>query len=91
MIEYLVQLWLMIRFFLAVFHKMRLAERKHQWKGTWRKSTTQQSTAQHLAEHSHKGDPRDVAIFAAFAWYHRWSTSKFRSQGDYRIQIGDIR
>jgi hypothetical protein len=29
---------------------------------------------QHLSEHLAKGDPRDVAAYAAFCWYHGWPT-----------------
>jgi hypothetical protein len=78
---------LTVRFACAMFHKLRLSEAKYHWAGQWRRTLTQQQNAQRLAEHSNKGDPRDVAIFAAFAWYHKWSTSKWRSQGEYRLQL----
>jgi hypothetical protein len=39
----------------------------------WRQDGWQETLAKELLEHVHKGDPRDVAVYAAFAWYHGWS------------------
>lgn len=39
----------------------------------WRQEGWQATLAKELLEHVHKGDPRDVAVYAAFAWYHGWS------------------
>lgn len=39
----------------------------------WKQPGWEQTLAKELLEHVHKGDPRDVAVYAAFAWYHGWS------------------
>jgi hypothetical protein len=83
MIENIRLLALVFRFSAAMFAKLRASERKHGWNGGWRTSLTKEANCRALREHLEKGDPRDVAIFASFAWYHGWSTSTSNSQHRY--------
>ncbi len=80
---YLRELWLVIRFSVAIFRKMRASERKHHWAGSWR-HISKAANNESLRHHLEKGDPRDIGIFAAIAWHHKYSTSDSNSQGEYR-------
>jgi hypothetical protein len=51
-----------------------IARLKHGYEGhTWRSPDWEALWRQEVFEHIAKGDPRDVAIYCAFGWYHGWS------------------
>ena len=58
----------------ALLEKLRAAEAKYGYKNDWLRTDWEAECQQHLADHLAKGDPRDVAAYAAFCWYHGWST-----------------
>jgi hypothetical protein len=62
------------RFANAIGEKMRAAELKYGYSDGWRDGGWEWECRKHLREHLEKGDPRDVAIYAAFMWHHGWST-----------------
>lgn len=62
------------RFAEALAEKLRRAEQKYGYSDGWLSPDWQAECQQHLAEHVAKGDPRDVAAYAAFCWHHGWPT-----------------
>lgn len=62
----------------ALATKLRAAEEKYGYRDGWLDDGWETECRQHLREHMAKGDPRDVAIYAAFMWQHRWSTAEPR-------------
>lgn len=63
------------RFSTALADKLRKAEQKYGYSDGWLSPDWQAECQRHLAEHVAKGDPRDVAAYAAFCWHHGWSTA----------------
>ncbi|UKJ74566.1 DUF551 domain-containing protein [Azospirillum brasilense] len=57
----------------ALAAKLRLAEAKYGYSDGWRRDNWLDELVAKLVEHVHKGDPRDVAAYCAFAWFHGWS------------------
>lgn len=55
--------------------KLRAAEKKYDRKEDWLRSDWQKECTQQLHKHVEKGDPLDVAAYAAFCWYHNWKTN----------------
>jgi light-regulated signal transduction histidine kinase (bacteriophytochrome) len=66
---------LVARFSKALLEKLRAAEAKYCYKNDWLRSDWEAECQRHLAEHLAKGDPRDVAAYAAFCWHHGWPTA----------------
>lgn len=62
------------RFAAAVKAKLARAEAKHGWQNAWAKTDWEGECRSHLARHLLKGDPLDVAAYAAFCWHHGWPT-----------------
>jgi hypothetical protein len=63
----------------AVLQKARQAQAKRialGKSGTWQDNDWQENLISELQAHVAKGDPRDVAIYSMFAWYHGWHTGK---------------
>lgn len=63
------------RFASMVLLKLAKAERKHGYTTEWLNTDWQDDCTASLFEHLKKGDPRDVAAFCAFMWWHGWPTS----------------
>lgn len=65
---------LVAEFCTALAGKLYKAQLKYgydtDWKQDWWQSQCQAKFYQHIA----KGDPRDVAAYCAFMWWHGWST-----------------
>jgi len=66
---------LVSRFSAALLEKLRAAEAKYGYKNDWLRSDWEAKCQKHLAQHLIKGDPRDVAAYAAFCWHHDWPTT----------------
>lgn len=67
-------LLLLTLFAMVLDRKWEIARLKHGYEGdTWRSSDWEALWRQELFDHIAKGDPRDVAIYCAFGWYHGWS------------------
>lgn len=56
----------------ALRNKLKDASEKYGYNDDWSKDDWKDSLATQLYEHVLKGDPRDVAAYCAFAWYHGW-------------------
>lgn len=63
------------RFAAALAQKLRKAEVKYGYADGWTDKNWANVCRLALVEHVNKGDPRDVAIYAAFLWHHGWHAS----------------
>jgi hypothetical protein len=66
---------LVMRFAGSLAAKLRRAEEKYGYTDGWARDDWEAECRQHLHEHVAKGDPLDVAAYAAFCWAHGWSTA----------------
>jgi len=69
---------LVTRFSAALLEKLRAAEKKYGWNDGWSNPNWESECHRQLADHVRKGDPRDVAAYAAFCWHHGWRTTAER-------------
>lgn len=53
--------------------KLLDAERKYGHNSGWKRDDWADKLRADIRAHVEKGDPRDVAAYCAFAWYHGWS------------------
>jgi hypothetical protein len=67
------------RFAFALKEKLLESQSKYGWTDDWAKGDWQDRCTQALCDHLAKGDPRDVAAFAAFMWHHGWPTAALRA------------
>lgn len=65
---------LVVDFCAALAEKLYNAEVKYGRKTDWMKDDWHATCLQSLWEHIAKGDPRDVAAYCAFMWWHGWRT-----------------
>ena len=64
------------RFMHAIYDKAKRAQEKYGFGELgWAYPDWQQELQKGIAGHLLKGDPRDVAIYSFFAWYHDWPTA----------------
>lgn len=63
------------RFARALAEKLAAAEVKYGYSDGWASPDWMDECRQHLLDHVHKGDPRDVAAYCAFLWHHGEHTS----------------
>lgn len=66
---------LVSRFMGALAEKLAAAEAKYGYSDGWASPIWQEECRRQLHHHAAKGDPRDVAAYAAFCWHHGWSTA----------------
>lgn len=59
----------------ALAEKLAKAERKYGYTDGWLDANWEADCREALLKHIEKGDPRDVAAYCAFMWFHKWSTS----------------
>ncbi len=59
----------------ALAEKLTRAQEKYGFTDGWAHPGWQDECVAHLAEHLQKGEPLDVATYAAFCWYHGWPTT----------------
>jgi hypothetical protein len=57
-------------FALALAAKLAAAEKKYGYGDNWARLDWADECREHLREHVEKGDPRDVAAYCAFLWFH---------------------
>lgn len=58
----------------AMAAKLRAAEEKYGYGTGWLTDNWREECQAHLYQHAAKGDPIDVAIYAAFLWKRGWPT-----------------
>ncbi|HHZ8310772.1 MAG: hypothetical protein KHZ25_27215 [Klebsiella oxytoca] len=68
---------LVLRFASALADKLYKAEQKYGRSTDWMKDDWYDDCLQSLWDHIEKGDPRDVAAYCAFMWYHGWVTTDY--------------
>ncbi|MEL0550188.1 hypothetical protein [Raoultella lignicola] len=68
---------LVLRFASALADQLYKAEQKYGRSTDWMKDDWYDDCLQSLWEHIEKGDPRDVAAYCAFMWYHGWVTTDY--------------
>ena len=66
---------LIMRFAAALADKLAAAEKKYGRTDDWTQDDWQAECQRKLITHVAKGDPLDVAAYAAFCWHHGWKTS----------------
>lgn len=59
----------------ALADKLAAAEKKYGRTDDWTQDDWQAECQRKLITHVAKGDPLDVAAYAAFCWHHGWETS----------------
>ena len=62
-------------FSVALAQKLSDAEKKYGYSNRWKTESWAGECRQKLRDHIDKGDPRDVAAYCAFLWYHNESTA----------------
>lgn len=63
-------------FAIALAHKLLGAEEKYGYSDGWLTDDWEDKCRADLLAHVHKGDPLDVAAYAAFCWARNWSTAQ---------------
>lgn len=63
----------------ALAEKLYKAQLKYGYDTDWRQDWWQSQCREHFYQHIAKGDPRDVAAYCAFMWWHGWSTKPHES------------
>lgn len=65
---------LVIDFCTALAEKLYKAQLKYGYDADWKQDGWPSQCQAHFHQHIAKGDPRDVAAYCAFMWWHGWST-----------------
>lgn len=65
---------LVLTFAKALAEKLHRSEQKYGWSDGWKNVGWQDKCLADFHHHISKGDPRDVAAYCAFMWYHGWPT-----------------
>lgn len=81
---------LVMRFAVALGKKLRAAEKKYRRGTSWSHNDWKAECQAELMKHVLKGDPLDVAAYAAFCWVHGWSTAGERVIGDKTVTVGNL-
>ena len=55
--------------------KLYKAQLKYGYSDGWKSDGWADDCLKHFQQHVDKGDPRDVAAYCAFMWFHGWSTA----------------
>jgi len=63
------------KFALAMAGKLLRNQEKYGWLNEWNTRPWEDECRAGMMEHIKKGDPMDVAIYAAFMWYRGWNTA----------------
>jgi hypothetical protein len=71
---------LLERFMEALAEKLRKAEEKYGYSNGWKQDDWMDECRAKLLEHLAKGDPRDVANYCAFLWWHGAATTPPQQQ-----------
>ena len=58
----------------ALAEKLYKAQLKYGYDTDWKQDGWSSQCQAHFHQHIAKGDPRDVAAYCAFMWWHGWST-----------------
>ncbi|NGO64242.1 hypothetical protein G6N76_11190 [Rhizobium daejeonense] len=73
---------LVVSFASALTEKLLAAQKKYGHTNGWKVDDWERDCKKALMKHVMKGDPLDVAAYAAFCWARGWSTTPYRPQAD---------
>ncbi|EEG2531169.1 DUF550 domain-containing protein [Salmonella enterica] len=65
---------LVVDFSTDLAEKLYKAQLKYGYDADWKQDNWSTQCLAHFHQHIAKGDPRDVAAYCAFMWYHDWKT-----------------
>lgn len=65
---------LVYNFCTTLAEKLYKAQLKYGYNADWKQDGWHTQCLAHFHQHIAKGDPRDVAAYCAFMWYHGWKT-----------------
>lgn len=74
----------------ALKAKLLASETKYGWQNGWLKADWQVDCQRDLARHVSKGDPLDVAAYAAFCWHHGWATAQLPYQTRVAAWVAEV-
>jgi len=63
----------------ALAEKLRSSEIKYGWSDGWKDADWRGKCLADFNHHIDKGDPRDVAAYCAFMWFHGWQTKRLNA------------
>lgn len=66
----------------ALAIKLLRNQQKYGWTNEWATRDWEEECRAGLMTHIEKGDPQDVAIYAAFMWFRSWKTNQAPSHGN---------
>lgn len=78
---------LMIDFCTALAEKLYKAQLKYGYDANWKQDGWASQCQAHFHQHIAKGDPRDVAAYCAFMWWHGWSTKPAEALGPRTVTV----
>lgn len=70
---------LIVGFATALAEKLYSAQKKYNYTDGWAREGWADECREYLRQHLEKGDPRDVAAYCAFLWFHGESTTDKKS------------
>lgn len=80
---------LVIDFCTALAEKLYKAQLKYGYDADWKQDGWPSQCQAHFHQHIAKGDPRDVAAYCAFMWYHGWKTETAQPAPELQNPISD--
>lgn len=71
----------------ALAEKLYKAQLKYGYDADWKQDGWPSQCQAHFHRHIAKGDPRDVAAYCAFMWWHGWSTKPAEGLGSRSVPV----
>ncbi|MDS7912976.1 ead/Ea22-like family protein [Klebsiella pasteurii] len=75
----------------ALAEKLYKAQLKYGYDADWKHDGWPSQCQAHFHQHIAKGDPRDVAAYCAFMWWHGWSTKPAEGLGSRTVNVKPMR
>ncbi|MGK0951982.1 hypothetical protein ACRE6W_06765 [Klebsiella pneumoniae] len=75
----------------ALAEKLYKAQLKYGYDTDWKQDGWPSQCQAHFHQHISKGDPRDVAAYCAFMWWHGWSTKPAEVLESRTVKLPDLR
>ncbi|WP_368768098.1 hypothetical protein [Klebsiella michiganensis] len=71
----------------ALAEKLYKAQLKYGYDTDWKQDGWPSQCQAHFHQHIAKGDPRDVAAYCAFMWWHGWSTKPSEGMESHTVTV----
>lgn len=78
---------LVTNFCTALAEKLYKAQLKYGYDTDWKQDGWPSQCQAHFHQHIAKGDPRDVAAYCAFMWWHGWSTKPAEGTESHTVTV----